>query len=299
MACPFVIPTDAVDRLRRDGYFIAKPSSCLDALDAIEAEIAIWKKTPAINGFGCIAHSGDALLQNVALYSPAALRFALSDEILTVVDAFFGQPAVLGKIEYRRSLKPKMSMPLHTDGKPDASLFIYLDGVDKSRGSTFVIPGTQKIGMSKNHGTLQVPEDARREFGGPEICVEGGRGTCLFMDDLVWHGRTETEKTGREILWLNYVKEDRAAQGMNLVYTANAVRNLTPRQYRAIGIGSSSPRVGGSEEFRLSRNLELGSLDLLPQPYLWRVVGRRIARSVYERLPPPVRGAYRWLRSAN
>lgn len=193
------LPVDAVERLREDGYFITQTPLSQGDLDEIRRELENWKATPAINGYGCIFSAGDALLQNLALYSPTAFRVALSNDILDLMQRIFGQPAVLGKIEYRRAVEIKSEMPLHCDSGHDILVYVYLNGVGPERGSTYVVPGTQKIGLSMNDGYLQVPDAARAKVGRELILVEGPPGVCMFFDPNVWHGRTATLLPGREI----------------------------------------------------------------------------------------------------
>jgi hypothetical protein len=281
----WTVPADAAARLREDGYFTTPcPISEAD-LDAIKRELAAWKATPAVNGYGCIFSAGDTLLQNLGLYSPGALRVALSDDILDAMERIFEQPAVLAKIEYRRAVETKTEMPLHSDGGHDISVFIYLEGVSADRGSTYVIPGTQKIGLSMNDGYLQVSDAARAKVGREPVIVEGPPGVCLFFDTNVWHGRTATAQPGREILWISYVSCEWARERLNLVVSTDALRDLSPRQITALGVGLPNSGKNG-EDFRLSRRLDSSSLNLLPLPYLIRVVARRLARSAYQRVIP-------------
>jgi hypothetical protein len=281
----WIVPADAAARLREDGYFITPCPISAANLGAIRRELAAWRATPAVNGYGCIFSAGDALLQNFGLYSPAALHVALSDDILDTMEHIFGQPVVLAKIEYRRAVETKTEMPLHSDGGHDVSVYIYLDGVSADRGSTYVIPGTHKIGLSMNDGHLQVPDAVRAKIGRAPVIVEGPPGVCLFFDTNVWHGRTVTAQAGREILWLSYVPCDWASERLNLVVSTNALRQFSPRQVAALGVGLPDSGKNG-EDFRLSRQLDASSLNLLPLPYLTRVVARRLARSAYQLVMP-------------
>jgi hypothetical protein len=284
----WTIPDDALERLRKDGFFITPtPISAAD-LDAINAELGDWKSTPAVNGYGCIFSAGDALLQNVGLYSPAALKIALAEDLLDFMERAFGQPALLAKIEYRRAVERKAEMPLHCDSGHGISVYIYLAGVRPDTGSTYVIPGTHEIGLSMNDGYLQVSEAARSKLGRAPSIVEGPSGLCLFFNSTVWHGRTATVQPGRELLWLSYVPRDWATEQLNLVLSINALKQLSQRQIDAMG--TVSPVQGRSgEDFRLSRRLDFSSLNLLPLSYLVRLAVLRIARSTYHLLPHTLR----------
>jgi len=288
----WIMPGDAVERLRKDGFFItSSPISAAD-LDTIKRELEDWKSTPAVNGYGCIFSAGDALLQNVGLYSPAALKIALAEDILDFMERAFGQPALLAKIEYRRAVEPKSEMPLHCDPGHDISVYIYLDGVCPDTGSTYVIPGTHEIGLSMNDGYIQVPDAARSKFGRAPAIVEGPPGLCLFFHTNTWHGRTATVRPGRELLWLSYVPRDWATEQLNLVVSIKALKQLSPRQIDAMGIGSPVQGRSG-EDFRLSRRLDFSSLNLLPLSYLVRITVLRIARSTYHMLPHNLRATVR------
>jgi hypothetical protein len=86
-------------------------------------------------------------------------------------------------------------------------------------------------------------------------------------------------------LWLSYVPRDWASERLNLVVSTDALRELSPRQIAALGVGLPGSGKNG-EDFRLSRRLDSSSLNLLPLPYLTRVVARRLARSAYQRVMP-------------
>lgn len=281
----WALPGDAADRMERDGFFIAPPPLSARDIATIMHELAAWKSVPAVNGYGCIFSAGDALLQNLALYTPAALKAALSDDILDFMERAFGQPAVLAKIEYRRSVETKAEMPLHCDEGHDISIYVYLDGVDRDRGSTYVIPGTQHIGITMNDGYIQVPDSARARIGRDPVVVEGPPGVCLFFRTNIWHGRTATVRTGREILWFSYVPRDCAAEGLNLVVSTNVLKELSPRQREALGLGLPGQRKSG-EDFRLSRERDATSLNLVPLRDLTRITARRMLRATYRGLLP-------------
>jgi hypothetical protein len=285
MTYAWTLPADAAERLRQDGYFIIPSPISAAALDAIRRELRNWNTTPAVNGYGCIFSAGDALLQNLGLYSPAALRVALSEDILEMMERIFGQPTILAKIEYRKAVEIKTAMPLHCDGGHDISVYIYLDGVSPDRGSTYVIPGTQKIGLTMNEGYLQVPDSARSKVDRAAVIANGPAGLCLFFDANIWHGRTATARPGREILWLSYVPREWARERLNLVVSTSALSQLSPRQIVALGVGLPDAGKNG-EDFKLSHRLDLSSLNLLPLPYLARVAARRLARSTYHRVVP-------------
>jgi len=196
------------------------------------------------------------------------------------MECAFGQPALLAKIEYRRAVEPKAEMPLHCDAGHAISVYIYLSGVHPDIGSTYVIPGTHEVGLSMNDGYIQVPEAARSKFGRAPSIVEGPPGLCLVFNSNAWHGRTATVRPGRELLWLSYVPRNCATEQLNLVLSVNALKQLSPRQIDAMGIGSPVEGRSG-EDFRLSRRLDFSSLNLVPLSYLVRIAVFRIARSTY------------------
>lgn len=281
----WALPSGAAETLDNNGFFVAPPPLSSADFAAIKRELADWNTTPAVNGYGCIFSAGDALLQNLALYSPAAFKAALSEDMLDFMARAFGQPAILAKIEYRRAVETKAEMPLHCDPGHDISVYIYLDGVDRDRGSTYLIPGTQHIGTAMNDGYVQVPDAARAKVGGEAVYVEGPPGVCLFFRTNIWHGRSATVRPGREILWLSYVPKDCAGEGLNLVVPVNVLKQLSPRQIEALGTGTASARKSG-EDFRLSHALDAASLNLVPLPYLIRTVARRTLRATYHGVLP-------------
>lgn len=235
---------ESLSLMNKNGYLVALMAA--ESLVEIQAELEPWKHRPAINGYGCIHHSDDALLQNLALYSPASLRWALNENILAFCEEVFREPVLLGKIEYRRSLIRKAPMPTHTDTEMDITVFVYLNGVNSKNGATYVLPGT-------HNSTVEL---------GMKV-IEGPPGTILAYFPKLRHGRSETVESGRELLWLTYCPVSRAKNLVELVLPRRAFAGLSDRQYRALGLGYAG--IMG-EDYRLSSDLDPRGLEFA-SPY--------------------------------
>ena len=266
------IPESAKIALKNDGYFFSEDLLLNTNLKQACNEINIWKNLPAVNGYGCLHHDHDALLQNLSLYSPAALKLVLSEEVLDFMEQHFGEKVLLSKIEYRRALVPKPKMPLHSDGSKQVLLFIYINGVDEAVGMTAVIPGTHKIGVSLNDGSQQVPEKVEKEFGGPLIPIKGKAGSCLFFEANIWHCRVNSIRPGREIIWAAYVPISKKEECVDLVFSRESLGGLSDRQVDALGLRITEVGNLKAEDFRLSKKKTRDSLYLLSNTFIMRAL---------------------------
>jgi hypothetical protein len=283
------IPESAKIALKNDGYFFSENLFLNTNLKKVCNEIDCWKNVPAINGYGCLHHDHDALLQNLSLYSPAALSLILSEEILDFMEQHFGEKVLLSKIEYRRALVPKPKMPLHSDGSKQVLLFIYLNGVDEAVGMTAVMPGTHKIGVSFNDGSQQVPEQVQKEFGTPLIAAKGKPGSCLFFEANIWHCRINSIRPGREIIWAAYAPISKKNECLNLVFSRESLEGLSDRQMDALGL--RIPEVGNlkPEDFRLSKKQSKYSLYLLSNKFIIQALINNNFFNLKQSIPKPLK----------
>ena len=281
------IPSNALQSLQKDGFYIDENLVDPALLQQLVNEISEWKNVPAVNGYGCIYHSGDALLQNLQLYSSTALKLALGEELLDFVETHFGERVYLSKCEYRRALLPKQEMGLHSDGSKDILVFIYLNGVEPETGMTAVVPGTHKIGTSLNGGSPSIPKQVQNDFGseGEQVQVKGKPGTCLFFEADIWHRRVESTRGGREILWLTYSPISEPSTCLDMVFSRSSLLGLSDRQIDSLGL--RVPELGNvkGEDFRMSRQLDPTRLMFLSVSDLLRGIWNNLKVRLRQSLP--------------
>lgn len=275
----WTLPNDAEQKLDQDGFFIQQDMIAPDVVAAINTELEEWRSVPAINGYGCIFQEGDALLQNVALYSRVALHAVLNEQLLDFMERYYGEQPLLSKFEFRRVILPKPAMPLHTDNNKDISIFIYLNGVSTETGATAVALGSHKVGVKENNGRLQVPNDVQHKYNFPIVEVKGGPGVCLVANFDTWHLRTETSVPGREIIWVTYTPVSRHVDCMEIVLSRHALLGLSEKQLRALGIGLAPFKGRRAEDFAMSRKFSGASLQMLSDrqlldAFVWRYLYR-------------------------
>jgi len=285
----WMIPDDAGEKLKKDGFFFDENIIIDNDLIEINKEINEWKYTPAINGYGCLHHDHDALLQNLSLYSPAALKMALSESLINFMEKHYGEKVILSKIEYRRTLVSKPKMPLHSDNSKAVLIFIYLSGASKSLGATATIPGTHIKGISLNEGYYQIPEHVERDHGLAEIAVEGRPGTCLFFDANIWHSRHESTQPGREIIWISYIPFSARNDTANLVFSRRSLIGLNNRQLDVLALRVEDLGNKFSEDFRLSKLQQNDSLRLLPGKFIIRALLNNIYMDIRQSIPYPIK----------
>jgi len=279
------IPQSALKQLSSEGYFFIEKLIPDEILTELQESLSPWKDRPAINGYGCLYHSNDALLQNLALYSAVALKIALDEHILDLIEAHYGQKVILSKIEYRRALVRKPAMPLHCDGSKDLLVFIYLNGVDKETGMTAVVPGTHKIGVANNDGFLQVPTQVYQDYGTNIVPIEGGPGAAVVFEADIWHSRIESVRAGREIMWCSYSPISNPRDTLDLVFCRTSLIGLSERQFNVLGL--RNPDLGNKkgEDFRLSKNLMADSIYLLPLGWLAKAAIKNLIVKIRMKIP--------------
>lgn len=60
----WLIPEKAKTALSEEGFVVSEDVLSKEGLAGILKDLDAWKNVPAINGYGCLYHSDDAVLQN-------------------------------------------------------------------------------------------------------------------------------------------------------------------------------------------------------------------------------------------
>jgi len=290
----WVVPDEMLAKIDIDGFYVGENIVSEAVLKRINDELAPWRNVPALNGYGCQIHSDDALIQNLALLSPTALKMAVDDSVLNVMEKVLKEPVLLGKIEYRRALVPKDEMPTHSDGNDDIGVFIYLSGVNPRLGPTALLPGTHRREKNRNKGYAPVSIQEEREAGISFVPVDGKPGVCLFFNGHIWHKRLETIQSGRELIWLTYTPLSRAKNCVELVFSRTALQSLSQRQRAALGFELTQTGKP-AEDFNQSRKITPASLHFLSDGFLIQTLFFRAMRHIRAVIPRPVKRLIRRL----
>lgn len=277
----------AVDQVLDDGYAFFPGLIPPTEVEAIRGELAPWMERPAVGCGGYIPSAGDRLLTDVGLYSPSALALAVDDGILDLMEGVFGTPTILFELSCRRRVAPAAAMPWHSDADGGVIVFVYLNGVSSTNGSTCVIPRTHEFGTTLNDGHLQVPANLIDRRRGEMIFPEGPAGSVLVFDQDIWHGRTAVTTLGRELLWLTYHSDRRAAERSNTYVAGAAISAMSERQRAALLPRAGAPNIA-TEFFHRAGPINRAVLDELPLRLFVDVVVRRGLRRVKATVRPIV-----------
>ena len=254
--------------------------------DQLRNELHPWIDRPAVGGAGYISAGGDHLLTDIGLYSSTTLKLAVDEKILDMLENIFGMPAILTEFSFRRRMNYCPEMPLHADIGDGIIVFVYLNGVSSSKGSTCVIPKTHVIGADLNDGYLQVPNEVVEKHRQKLVIPEGPPGSVLVFDQDIWHMRTPVTVLGRELLWITYHPIERAPTKANTKLSAAFLSGLSKRQIQAL-IPATSTAEPSSEFFKCSDEIAENTLLDLPSSKLFMILFKR-ALIILKRILRPV-----------
>jgi hypothetical protein len=291
--------TSSVDQCLDDGYAFFPGLVSEKYAEQIRKELHPWVERPALGRAGYIPIAGDRLLTDLGLYSNAALKLAVNNEVLDVLEGIFGTPVILTEFSFRRRTEPSEEMPWHSDIDGGVIIFIYLTHVSSELGSTCVIPKTHLIGSAHNDGYLQVPDRLIAEHRDEIVIPEGPPGSLLVFDQDIWHGRTPVAEPGRELLWLTYYPAEQAALRSNLRCSAAFLSGLTERQ-RKVLVPDAGNIETASEFFQFRMNQADAAISELSITKIAAILGRRLAsklkrplRTIWRKFKPSPSGSYR------
>jgi hypothetical protein len=220
-------------------------------IDQIDKEIAPWLSQINFNEiYGSSILGGDRWIFHLGIASPTALRLALDERVLGLVESIFGEPAILAEFSFQEKIAPAdQHMGMHTDGAGGLLVFYYLSGVDERTGGTRFLPGTHEIGQSlQTTPTLAIDKKHYADRMKDVVTVRGGRGTAFFFDQDVWHDLPPYAERGRRVIWSLYQPASRPQRAVDHLYRQSLLATLDERQKRAYGIGQ--PAFGRIGHFR-------------------------------------------------
>ena len=280
--------TSAADLCLDEGFAFFPGLIDEPLVEKIQSELNPWMERPAVGGAGYISAGGDHLLSDIGLYSSAVLKMAVDERVLNMLENIFGTPAILTDLSFRRRMTCCQEMPLHADIGDGIIIFIYLNGVSPSLGSTCVIPKTHVIGADLNNGYLQVPKELIEKHRQNLVIPEGPLGSVLIFDQDVWHLRTPVTELGRELLWITYKPIERAPKYANTKLSVSFLAGLSKRQIQAL-VPATSLAAPSSEFFSRSNEIAENTLLELPSTQLCKILIKRAFFTLKSILRPLIR----------
>ncbi|OAF19815.1 phytanoyl-CoA dioxygenase family protein [Bradyrhizobium neotropicale] len=231
---------------------------------SIEKEIGPWRKQINFNDiYGSSILGSNRWIQHLGIASLSALKLALDERILELMESIFGEPCLLAEFSYQEKIEPDPShLKMHTDFDGGILIFYYLSGVDSEVGSTRFIPGTHEIGgLLQTDGKPFIDEKHYVPRMKDIQQVHGGPGTAFVFDQDVWHDLPPVKKAGRRVIWCLYQPQSHPQCAIDHLYRQSFLAALNDRQRQAFGIGQ--PAFGRLGYLRsIGRRLWIGDVKL-------------------------------------
>ena len=226
--------------LLKDGALVLPDFLDRATIDDIQREIDPWCRQVNFNEiYGSTILGANRWLHHLGIVSLSAVRLALDEKVLELMESVFGEPAILTQVSYQEKIRPDPNhLKMHSDFDGGILVFYYLSGVDEEIGATRYLPGTHEIG-----GTLQTRDTvfidaALYEPRMADLKVaSGGPGTVMFFDQDIWHDLPPVTKAGRRVLTCCYQPQSRTECAYDHLYRQSILAQLTERQRHAFGIG--------------------------------------------------------------
>lgn len=227
---------------------------------AIERDIESWRRQVNFNDiYGSSIAGPNRWIYHLGIASLDALRLALDEKILDLMDSIFGGPAILAEFSYQEKVRPDPNhLKMHSDMDGGILAFYYLSGVDDELGCTRFLPGTHELGGSLQiEPSLFIDERHYKSRMGEVQAARGGPGTALIFDQDIWHDLLPVKKAGRRAVWCLYQPQSRTQCAIDHLYRQSFLAALNDRQRRAFGIGSPPfGRAGSLSKIGLPLSLE-------------------------------------------
>ena len=232
--------TEVRTAIMKQGALVLADFLDRSTIDEIEREIDPWRRQVNFNEiYGSTILGANRWLHHLGIVSLAAMRLALDEKILDLMESIFGEPAILSQVSYQEKIRrSRIHLKMHSDFDGGILAFFYLSGVDDELGSTRYLPETHEIGASlQTRETVFIDEEHVKPRMGDLKVAHGGPGTVLFFDQDIWHDLPPVAKPGRRVVWSCYQPQSRPECAYDHLYRQSILAGLTDRQRRAFGIG--------------------------------------------------------------
>ncbi len=216
---------------------------------AIERDIEPWRRQVNFNDiYGSAIAGPNRWIYHLGIASLNALRLALDEKVLDLMDSIFGEPAILAEFSYQEKVRPDPNrLKMHSDMDGGILIFYYLSGVDDELGCTRYLPGTHELGGSlQSEHSIFIDERLYAPRMGDIQEAKGAPGTALVFDQDIWHDLLPVTKAGRRAIWCLYQPRSRTQYAVDHLYRQTFLAALNDRQRRAFGIGAPAFTRGGS-----------------------------------------------------
>jgi hypothetical protein len=270
--------TELRTSIMKEGALVVPNFLDRTTIEDIERELEPWCRQVNFNEiYGSTILGANRWLHHLGIVSLSAIRLALDEQILDLMESIFGEPAILSQISYQEKIRPDPNhLKMHSDFDGGILIFYYLSGVDEELGWTRYLPETHEIGATLQTRETVFIDESHVEPRLKDLKVaSGGPGTALFFDQDIWHDLPPVTKPGRRVIWCCYQPQSRSECAYDHLYRQSILAQLNERQRRAFGIGQPPFKRAGRLSW-VGFPLSLDHVKFALQYFMWH---RHVSRS--------------------
>lgn len=244
-----------IENLKNDGVIILPSLVNTDTINNIKEEIRSFNDITFNDVLGSFIISENFWIEHLGVHSELIMKTILKEELLTLVDSFFGEPSVLGSIKYQKKIKTHKPLKLHSDKGPGLVAFLFLNDIDIESGATRFIKGTHILDHDnyQKKNLTQITDyfdpDDFKNF--ESVTVNGSAGTLLLFSQKILHDLPEISKIGREIIWFTFYPKSFSYLSENHLISKNIIMRLNKNQrdrvlFDDISLGTTFMKYGNN-----------------------------------------------------
>lgn len=245
-----------LETLKTDGVLVLPSKVEINSLNHIKNEIKSYSNLTFNDVLGSLIISENYWIEHLGIHSELILKTILDEELLALVDNFFGEPSILGSIKYQKKIKTHKALKLHSDKGPGLVAFIFLNDIDNESGATRFLKGTHLIDLKNYHkkNFTQITDyfDPADFKNFESITVAGSAGTLLLFSQKILHDLPEISKIGRETIWFTFFPKSFSYLSENHLLSKNIISSLNKNQrnrvlFEDVALGPSFLKYGNSK----------------------------------------------------
>ena len=231
----------------------------------INDEISPWLSNISFNSHISSSVIGNnQWIEHLGLCSSHALETILNPSLISFAEQYFEADVSLGSLQFQRKIFAESSgIPMHRDYGKGVYFFIFLNGVDRSRGATRFIKKSHLLSMSKKKlrsgetHELYLDESFIQLHKEDLLQATGGPGTMVIWDRAIAHDLPSFKNHGRDLIMASLLPRSQASQQKDHLFKQSLIRKLSVKQKEVIFSGKQS----GERNSLLKLGLEDSLLD--------------------------------------
>tara|TARA_B100000900_G_scaffold221140_1_gene187662 strand:+ start:2352 stop:3218 length:867 start_codon:yes stop_codon:yes gene_type:complete len=246
--------------LNEEGVIILPNLISKDVIDEIKEDTLSWcKKISFNNRISSLIIGSNQWIEHLGLCSSKGLQVALDEGLINFLKDYFKSDPSIGSISMQKKIFPENGIPLHSDLGDGLSIFIYLTEPDERFGITEFIKKSQLKEINEDFTIKNKVDDATyldlnlSPFSEKDILkTHGGIGTVVIFHRAIWHQLPKFSYPGREILMIQYFKENSPAK--DHLIKSSFLNLLSPMQTKVLLKNASNKKLPSLAELGTNPN---------------------------------------------